>query len=64
MTTLPIIPLAEGSVLLPGLTLRIPLQGRGDIAAILANIYSKAATPTPDHSSITVGCLPVNSPYL
>lgn len=63
-TTLPIIPLAEGSVLLPGLTLRIPLQGRGDIAAILANIYSKAATPTPDHTSITVGCLPVNSPYL
>ncbi|KAI4727053.1 putative ATP-dependent protease La [Aureobasidium sp. EXF-10728] len=63
-TTIPIIPLAEGSVLLPGLTLRIPLQGRGDIAAILANIYSKAATPTPDHSSITVGCLPVNSPYL
>ncbi|KAH0350043.1 ATP-dependent protease-like protein La, partial [Aureobasidium melanogenum] len=64
MTTISIIPLAEGSVLLPGLTLRIPLQGRGDIAAILANIYSKAATPTPDHTSITVGCLPVNSPYL
>ncbi|CAD0088392.1 unnamed protein product [Aureobasidium mustum] len=64
MTRLPIIPLAEGSVLLPGLTLRIPLQGRGDIAAILANIYSKAATPTPDHTHITVGCLPVNSPYL
>jgi ATP-dependent Lon protease len=63
-TTLPIIPLAEGSVLLPGLTLRIPLQGRGDIAAILANIYSKAATPNPDHNSISVGCLPVNSPYL
>jgi ATP-dependent Lon protease len=63
-TTLPIIPLAEGSVLLPGLTLRIPLQGRGDIAAILANIYSKAATPNPDVSSISVGCLPVNSPYL
>ncbi|KAG9953965.1 ATP-dependent protease-like protein La, partial [Aureobasidium melanogenum] len=64
MTIIPIIPLAEGSVLLPGLTLRIPLQGRGDIAAILANIYSKAATPAPDHTSITVGCLPVNSPYL
>ncbi|CAD0043306.1 unnamed protein product [Aureobasidium pullulans] len=63
-TTLPIIPLAEGSVLLPGLTLRIPLQGRGDIAAILANIYSKAATPNPDHTAISVGCLPVNSPYL
>ncbi|KAI5257188.1 putative ATP-dependent protease La [Aureobasidium subglaciale] len=63
-TTLPIIPLAEGSVLLPGLTLRIPLQGRGDIAAILANIYSKAATPNPDPTSISVGCLPVKSPYL
>lgn len=63
-TTIPIIPLAENSVLLPGLTLRIPLQGRGDIAAILANIYSKAATPQPESSAVTVGCLPVNSPYL
>lgn len=61
---LPIIPLAQGSVLLPGVTLRIPLQARGDIAAVLANIYSKAATPQPDASSITIGCVPLNSPYL
>lgn len=61
---LPIIPLAQTSVLLPGVTLRIPLQGRGDIAAILASIYSKASTPQPDASIVTVGCVPLNSPYL
>ncbi|GAB7355922.1 hypothetical protein MBLNU459_g6564t1 [Dothideomycetes sp. NU459] len=61
---LPIVPLAPASVLLPGVTLRIPLQGRGDIAAILANIYSKAATPQPDAGSVTIGCVPLNSPYL
>jgi len=64
MQTLPIIPLATSSILLPGVTLRIPLQRRGDIAAILASIYSKAATPRPDATAITVGCVPVNSPYL
>lgn len=51
-------------MLLPGLTLRIPLQGRGDIASILAHIYSRAATPQPDSTTIAVGCLPLNSPYL
>lgn len=60
----PIIPLAQGSVLLPGVTLRVPLQNRGDIAAVLANIYSKASTPQPDAATITIGCVPVNSPYL
>lgn len=61
---LPIIPLATSSVLLPGVTLRIPLQGRSDIAAILANIYSKASTPRPDASAVTIGCVPLTSPYL
>lgn len=62
--TVPIVPLAWGSVLLPGVTLRIPLQGRGDIAAVLANIYSKGSSPQPDPTAITVGCVPLNSPYL
>lgn len=62
--TVPILPLAQGSVLLPGVTLRIPLQNRGDIAAVLANVYSRASTPRPDASSITIGCVPINSPYL
>ncbi|KAF2157340.1 putative LON domain serine protease [Myriangium duriaei CBS 260.36] len=63
-SSLPIIPLATSAVLLPGVTLRIPLQGRNDIAAILANIYSKASTPRPDATAVTVGCVPINSPYL
>lgn len=62
--TLPIVPLATSAVLLPGVTLRIPLQGRSDVAAILANIYSKAATPRPDASAVTIGCVPLNSSYL
>ena len=64
LTTLPIVPLATSAVLLPGVTLRIPLQGRNDIAAILANIYSRASTPRPDAATVTVGCVPINSPYL
>lgn len=34
------------------------------MAAILAHIYSKASTPRPEPSSVTVGCVPLNSPYL
>jgi ATP-dependent Lon protease len=62
--TLPLIPLPHSTVLLPGVVARIPLQNRADIAAILANIYSKAATPRPEASSVTVGCVPLNSPFL
>ncbi|PNS18326.1 hypothetical protein CAC42_6143 [Sphaceloma murrayae] len=64
MQTIPIIPLDPSAVLLPGVTLRIPLQRRNDIAAVLANIYSKASTPRPDATAVTVGCVPINSPYL
>ncbi|KAK4574627.1 hypothetical protein LTR86_001468 [Recurvomyces mirabilis] len=62
--TLPLIPLPSSLVLLPGVTTRIPLQNRSDVAALLANIYSKASTPRPDPSTITVGCVPLNSSYL
>lgn len=62
--TLPLIPLPYNSVLTPGVSLRIPLQGRADVAALLAHIYSKASTPRPEASSVTVGCVPLNSPYL
>lgn len=62
--TLPIVPLPHSSVLLPGVTLRIPLANRADIAAILAHIYSKASTPQPSAQSITIGCVPLNSPFL
>ncbi|TKA76882.1 Lon protease 2, peroxisomal [Friedmanniomyces simplex] len=62
--TLPLIPLPSSLVLLPGVTTRIPLQNRADVAALLAHIYSKAATPRPEPSSITIGCVPLNSAYL
>ncbi|KAI5363211.1 putative ribosomal protein S5 domain 2-type [Septoria linicola] len=62
--TLPLVPLPHSLVLLPGVTTRVPLQNRADIAAILANLYSKATTPRPEASSVTVGCVPVNSHHL
>nr|POF14984.1 lon protease like 2, peroxisomal [Quercus suber] len=62
--TIPIVPLPASLVLLPGVTTRIPLQNRADIAAILANIYSKASVPRPEANSVTVGCVPLNSPLL
>ncbi|EME78578.1 uncharacterized protein MYCFIDRAFT_216696 [Pseudocercospora fijiensis CIRAD86] len=62
--SLPLVPLPHSLVLLPGVTSRVPLQNRGDIAAILAHLYSKAATPRPEASSVTVGCVPLNSQYL
>ncbi|KAK5108981.1 hypothetical protein LTR62_007615 [Meristemomyces frigidus] len=58
--SLPLIPLPPSLVLLPGVTTRIPLQNRSDVAALLANIYSKASTPRPEPSSVTVGCVPLN----
>ncbi|KAF2838797.1 ATP-dependent protease La [Patellaria atrata CBS 101060] len=60
---LPIIPLSQGAVLLPGTTLRISILNRSDVAAILANIYSHAVKPKPD-APITIGCVPLNSSYL
>ena len=62
--TLPLLVLPRGSVLLPGVTLRIPVAGRPDVPALLSSIYSKAKTPRPDASTTFVGCLPLNSPYL
>ncbi|MCJ1378562.1 hypothetical protein MMC17_001661 [Xylographa soralifera] len=61
---LPLIPLARDSVLLPGGTLRVPVQNRPDIPALLSSVYTRAATPKPDTSSISVGCVPLCSPLL
>ena len=61
---LPLIPLARDSVLLPGTTLPVPVQNRPDIPALLSAVYSKAATPKVDASSILVGCVPLCSPLL
>ncbi|KAF1989168.1 ATP-dependent protease La [Aulographum hederae CBS 113979] len=60
---LTLIPLPRGQVLLPGVSIRIPIANRPDIAALLAHIYSKATASKAD-ASVTVGCVPLNSPYL
>jgi ATP-dependent Lon protease len=62
---LPIIPLPKGQILLPGISLRITIQNRPDIAALLAHIYSVANNPRREGDApVTVGCIPLGSPYL
>jgi ATP-dependent Lon protease len=60
---LPVIPLPKDAVLLPGTTLRVPIVNRADVAALLAHIYSRAVNPKSE-VAITIGCVPLNSPYL
>ena len=61
---LPIIPLARDSVLLPGVTHRIPIGGRSDIPALLTAVYSRVASTSSDPASVVVGCVPLCSPLL
>src|SRR3954447_24306760 len=65
--TLPVIPLAKDTVLLPGIVLRIPVAGnRPDIPALLSNVYSRAASKTPSQrlDNVNIACVPMNSPFL
>ncbi|KAH6895581.1 Lon protease C-terminal proteolytic domain-containing protein [Thelonectria olida] len=65
--TLPLIPLARGSILLPGLVQRIPVtSSRPDIPALIAHVYERAATKGPDGriDSIPIACVPVSSPLV
>ena len=68
ITTLPVIPLAPNTVILPGIVLRIPVPpSRSDIPAILAHIYSKAASsrgPAQKIDGVHVACVPLASPFL
>ncbi|KAF2425508.1 ATP-dependent protease La [Tothia fuscella] len=62
---LPIIPLEKGQILLPGISLRIKLVHRPDIAALLAHLYSTSSSPRRDGDApITLGCVPMGSPFL
>lgn len=60
-TKLPLIPLAKGSVLLPGITLRIPVSNRPDLANLLSSLVDRHKR---DGNSITFGCIPLSSPFL
>ena len=65
--TLPVIPLARDTVLLPGIVLRIPVAGnRPDVPALLSNIYSRAAAKTPSQrlDNVYIACVPLCSPFL
>ena len=62
--TLPILPLPKGSVLLPGITLRIPVANRTDIPALLTSVFTRDRHPRPNATAISIGCVPINSPLL
>jgi ATP-dependent Lon protease len=65
--TLPIIPLARGAVLLPGLVQRISVNSsRPDIPSLLAHVYEQAAAKGPDGriDSIPIACVPLSSPFV
>ena len=62
---LPLIPLARDTVLFPGITLRIPLHQRPDVAALLSAAYGRAAGGPRDEPAPTLlGCVPLCSPLL
>ena len=61
---LPILPLANDLVLLPGVTIRVSVQNRPEIPALLSAAYTRAATPRTDTFAISIGCVPLNSPLL
>ena len=61
---LALLPLPKGLVLFPGITLRVPVTSRTDIPALLSSVYTRAATPRPDATAISLGCVPFNSPLL
>lgn len=60
-TKLPLVPLAKGSVLLPGVTLRIPVSNRPDLTNLLSSLVDR---PKREGNSITFGCIPLGSPFL
>ncbi|KAJ5893550.1 hypothetical protein N7495_005241 [Penicillium taxi] len=59
---LPLVPLAKGSVLLPGVTLRIPVSNRPDLANLLSSLVDRPSKR--ELNSITFGCIPLASPLL
>lgn len=65
--TLPVIPLAKDSVLLPGIILRIPVaSNRPDIPALLSSVYSRAASQNPSQrfDNVQIACVPFASGLL
>lgn len=61
-STLPLLPLPRGLVLLPGVTLSVPIVDRPDITSLLALVLARANTSKPE--AISIGCVPLTSQLL
>ena len=62
--TIPLIPLAKDSVLLPGVNLRIPVDNRPDIPVLLSSVFTRSARLSRGATNFPIGCVPLNSPLL
>ena len=62
--TIPIIPLAKDTILLPGVNLRIPVENRPDIPVLLSSAFTRAARLRGGASNFPLGCVPLASPLL
>ncbi|KAM7202890.1 peroxisomal Lon protease 2 [Rhypophila sp. PSN 637] len=65
--TLPLIILPRGTVLLPGVVQRIAVSSnRPDIASLLATVYTRAASKTPNGriDTVPIACIPLASPFV
>lgn len=63
--TLPIIPLPQGMVLLPGIVNRVPVSSaRPDIAALLSTVYNRAGSRGSKGrvESVPIACIPQSRP--
>lgn len=61
---LALVSLPKGSVLLPGVTLRIPVSNRPDLANLLSALLDQTNLGKRDGNTITFGCVPLRSPLL
>ncbi|KAI5920178.1 Lon protease C-terminal proteolytic domain-containing protein [Camillea tinctor] len=63
--TMPVIPLAKGSVLFPGSIVRIPVSAsRSDIPALISSVYTRASKGSRRVDQVPVVCVPLSSPLL
>ncbi|KIX08351.1 ATP-dependent protease La [Rhinocladiella mackenziei CBS 650.93] len=62
--TIPLIPLAKDTVLLPGVTLRISVSNRADIPLLLSSAFQRATKSKTGTAQLPIGCVPLNSPFL
>lgn len=59
-----LVPLPKGTVLLPGVTARIPVSHRPDLSNLLSSLLDSTANSNQRENTVSFGCVPLNSPYL